>query len=312
MIRLANYFQVSTDYILGRTNVCSRSVTIQSICQFTGLNGKIVSRLHAESQEPLASLCSILNILMSTDAFSRLIMRINIILQIQSMAAKEANKEENVFNVKNGANQASYMEIMNSRDVKPGQAFEGCGTIEENEWKAIKEFQSVLFEIEGIDNDHTRSSTLEEMDDDLKKEILSYHNKDITALRKMHLWHAGMSIVLDKYKLGHRCPEFFSIVSQKIRESAIPEDISRQPVLRALYNITVDSLCREWVCNALNERGDESYTMTRRELIEFITEVLKDRPTVSETMSEWKRIVRRMKRQKTSSWYGFTIDSSAR
>lgn len=38
IVLLADYFDVSTDYLLGRTDVLSTDTTVRSICEYTGLN----------------------------------------------------------------------------------------------------------------------------------------------------------------------------------------------------------------------------------------------------------------------------------
>lgn len=46
LVRLANYFGVSCDYLLGRTDISSPSITVQEICRYTGLSEKAVANLN--------------------------------------------------------------------------------------------------------------------------------------------------------------------------------------------------------------------------------------------------------------------------
>ena len=45
LIRIADFFNVSVDYLLGRTNTASQDVTIQAVCSTTGLSQAAVEKL---------------------------------------------------------------------------------------------------------------------------------------------------------------------------------------------------------------------------------------------------------------------------
>ena len=47
LIRIADFFNVSVDYLLGRTNTASQDVTIQAVCSTTGLSQAAVEKLSA-------------------------------------------------------------------------------------------------------------------------------------------------------------------------------------------------------------------------------------------------------------------------
>ncbi len=51
LCKFADYFKVSTDYLLGRTEIKKPSVEIQAICDYTGLNETAIENLHAESKD---------------------------------------------------------------------------------------------------------------------------------------------------------------------------------------------------------------------------------------------------------------------
>lgn len=46
IIELANYYKVTTDYILGLTDVASTDAELRSVCEYTGLNEKVIKKLH--------------------------------------------------------------------------------------------------------------------------------------------------------------------------------------------------------------------------------------------------------------------------
>lgn len=45
LLKIANYFDVSTDYLLGKSDVQTSDITIKGICEYTGLSEKTVEKL---------------------------------------------------------------------------------------------------------------------------------------------------------------------------------------------------------------------------------------------------------------------------
>ena len=64
--KLADYFNVSTDYLLCRTDIKTADTTVQNICGYTGLNERAVSLLNEYNKNGIGHLISVLNYLLST------------------------------------------------------------------------------------------------------------------------------------------------------------------------------------------------------------------------------------------------------
>ena len=47
IIKIAQFFDVSTDYLLGISHAASRDVTLKGVCEYTGLNDKAIEELHS-------------------------------------------------------------------------------------------------------------------------------------------------------------------------------------------------------------------------------------------------------------------------
>ena len=60
VVALADYFNVSTDYLLGMVNVSTTDTNLQAVCNFTGLSEKAVEQLAALSKQGYSSLDPIL------------------------------------------------------------------------------------------------------------------------------------------------------------------------------------------------------------------------------------------------------------
>lgn len=65
IVEIAKYFSVSTDYLLGCTEVKSPELDMQIMCGYTGLSEEAISNLHTESKD--AEAISGLNSLLSSD-----------------------------------------------------------------------------------------------------------------------------------------------------------------------------------------------------------------------------------------------------
>lgn len=61
IIRLADYFQVTTDYLLGVSDIRTPKADLQAVCKYTGLSESAVENLHTEAcgrmgNEPISAL----------------------------------------------------------------------------------------------------------------------------------------------------------------------------------------------------------------------------------------------------------------
>lgn len=45
LVKIANYFNVSTDYLTGKTRIKSVDLTLQKVCEYTGLSERAMSKL---------------------------------------------------------------------------------------------------------------------------------------------------------------------------------------------------------------------------------------------------------------------------
>lgn len=54
LVKIARFFSVSTDYLVGETTTKSPNTEIQAICQFTGLSETAIMNLHTESKDEAA------------------------------------------------------------------------------------------------------------------------------------------------------------------------------------------------------------------------------------------------------------------
>ena len=63
IVKIAKFFSVSTDYLLGRTEVKSARLEIKEMCSYTGLSEEAISNLHTESKdaEAISGLDSLLS-----------------------------------------------------------------------------------------------------------------------------------------------------------------------------------------------------------------------------------------------------------
>lgn len=50
IIKLANYFNVSSDYLLGLSNAISKNEDLKAVCKYTGLSESTITSLHAQAE----------------------------------------------------------------------------------------------------------------------------------------------------------------------------------------------------------------------------------------------------------------------
>lgn len=60
VIKIATFFNVSTDYLLGLTEADTSNKDLQFVCDYTGLNKNAVSRLHSEKSEYFSTVINFL------------------------------------------------------------------------------------------------------------------------------------------------------------------------------------------------------------------------------------------------------------
>jgi transcriptional regulator with XRE-family HTH domain len=60
LYKIAQYFNVSTDYLLGFTKYPTPNATLRSICEYTGLSEKAVLRLHDKARQKGSSISAVI------------------------------------------------------------------------------------------------------------------------------------------------------------------------------------------------------------------------------------------------------------
>lgn len=73
LCKLADFFKVSTDYLLGRTDVKSADTTLQDICKYTGLSEKATTLLSLSKDSEFYNILPIINFLIETSENSILL-----------------------------------------------------------------------------------------------------------------------------------------------------------------------------------------------------------------------------------------------
>ena len=70
LIKIAEYFQISVDYLLGVTSVPNRDTTIQAVCDYTGLSESAVKELKALSDmKEIRAYSDLLSLILSDPDF---------------------------------------------------------------------------------------------------------------------------------------------------------------------------------------------------------------------------------------------------
>ena len=73
LCKLADFFKVSTDYLLGRTDVKSADTTLQDICKYTGLSEKAITLLSLSKDSEFYNILPIINFLIESSENSILL-----------------------------------------------------------------------------------------------------------------------------------------------------------------------------------------------------------------------------------------------
>ena len=60
LYKIAQYFHVSADYLLGFTKYPTQNTTLRSICEYTGLSEKAVLRLHDKARQKGSSISAVI------------------------------------------------------------------------------------------------------------------------------------------------------------------------------------------------------------------------------------------------------------
>lgn len=71
--QLASYFDVSADYLIGRTGIKSECAEIRTMCDYSGLSESAVKELHNLKLEPDMACISVLNTLLESETFEYLL-----------------------------------------------------------------------------------------------------------------------------------------------------------------------------------------------------------------------------------------------
>lgn len=74
--RMADYFGVSTDYLLGRTPNKTTDANLKAVCDYTGLSEKAVEMIYGISKSPDLMYSNALNLTLSSPQFALLILGI--------------------------------------------------------------------------------------------------------------------------------------------------------------------------------------------------------------------------------------------
>lgn len=103
--KIAKYYGVSTDYLLGLTDIKSTDTTIQSICEYTGLSELVALNLNmwkkAKNDNRDIGFHNIetLNILFETPSFFILLFYLRLLNRYSSETLKDADKSTNGIDV---------------------------------------------------------------------------------------------------------------------------------------------------------------------------------------------------------------------
>ena len=64
LIKLSEYFDVSTDYLLGLSNIMTKDESIETACKVTGLTESTINILKSEKNDNATSYVEVINILL--------------------------------------------------------------------------------------------------------------------------------------------------------------------------------------------------------------------------------------------------------
>lgn len=94
--KIADYFQVSVDYLLGRSEVKTADTTVRDICEYTGLSEKVVNTLHTDMKREQEGVFGIYLNFVNKLADSKLFPALLVSLGLYQIAAWSLTKDEYV------------------------------------------------------------------------------------------------------------------------------------------------------------------------------------------------------------------------
>lgn len=157
LISIANYFGVTTDYLIGKTDIRAASVSIEAMCKYLGLIGETIDRLHEYSENMRDSgdddWSAFLNLLILHPDFKRLVDRYGEYRRIVENMRK-ANNEEGTSAAENKEELKEKAKVYLEFGEKfRGQAWPlfGYELVTHAESQTVKEFERILPELAGID-----------------------------------------------------------------------------------------------------------------------------------------------------------------
>lgn len=99
--KIADYYGVSTDFLLGRTNIKSPNADIQAVCNTIGLSEKAISLLQkwTKSDDKTRFYCSYLSAILENPEFERVLEEIGVILVESRIEGKLYNNNNGIEDI---------------------------------------------------------------------------------------------------------------------------------------------------------------------------------------------------------------------
>lgn len=122
LIKMAQFFNCSLDYLIGLSDVQTPDAEIQAICEYTGLSESAIECLHYnnESLNKDNSYFKIVSDMLSNDDFYNSIAYLKRAKRVESMVSKDLNSNSEAYNIlQSFAEALSDHEIM-TNDKKQG------------------------------------------------------------------------------------------------------------------------------------------------------------------------------------------------